>query len=158
MDRGVWWATVHGGQKESDMTEQLTFSLFFFMFLYQKEQGCCTFIVQGIFEESSRVWRSHLGEGRLEALEGFRTLGKNSSSMIHLHLSARSLCTHISPVSFSQAQSCLILRDPMDCSPPGSSVYRVFQASNTEVSSHFLLQGIFLTQKLNTCLLRLLHW
>ena len=23
MDRGAWWATVHGGHKESDMTEQL---------------------------------------------------------------------------------------------------------------------------------------
>ena len=21
MDRGAWWATVHGGRKESDMTE-----------------------------------------------------------------------------------------------------------------------------------------
>ena len=24
MDRGSWWATVHGGHKESDMTEQLS--------------------------------------------------------------------------------------------------------------------------------------
>ena len=23
MDRGAWWATVHGGHKESDITEQL---------------------------------------------------------------------------------------------------------------------------------------
>ena len=23
MDRGAWWATVHGGRKESDATEQL---------------------------------------------------------------------------------------------------------------------------------------
>ena len=26
------------------------------------------------------------------------------------------------------AQSCLTFRDPMDCSPPGSSVYGIFQA------------------------------
>ena len=26
MDRGFWWATVHGGRKESDTTEQLTLS------------------------------------------------------------------------------------------------------------------------------------
>ena len=26
------------------------------------------------------------------------------------------------------AQSCLTLCDPMDCSPPGFSVYRIFQA------------------------------
>jgi len=24
MDRGAWWATVHGGHKESDITEQLS--------------------------------------------------------------------------------------------------------------------------------------
>ena len=28
MDRGAWWATVHG-RKELDMTEQLTFQLIF---------------------------------------------------------------------------------------------------------------------------------
>ena len=26
------------------------------------------------------------------------------------------------------AQSCLTLSDPMDCSPPGSSIHRIFQA------------------------------
>ena len=29
MDRGAWWAIVHGDLKESDMTEELTLSLFF---------------------------------------------------------------------------------------------------------------------------------
>ena len=29
MDRGAWWATVHGVAKESDMTEQLTLSAVF---------------------------------------------------------------------------------------------------------------------------------
>ena len=38
------------------------------------------------------------------------------------------------------------LCDPMDCSPPGSSIHGIFQAS---VDCHFLLQGIFLTQGLN---------
>ena len=27
MDRGAWWATVHGGHKESGTTEQLTRTL-----------------------------------------------------------------------------------------------------------------------------------
>ena len=27
MDRGAWWATVHEGHKESDMTEQLKLSI-----------------------------------------------------------------------------------------------------------------------------------
>ena len=39
--------------------------------------------------------------------------------------------------------------DPVDCSPPGSSVHGI------SYDCHFLLQGIFLTQRLNLCLL---HW
>ena len=31
MDRGIWWATVHGVHKESDTTEQLTFSFTFLL-------------------------------------------------------------------------------------------------------------------------------
>ena len=45
------------------------------------------------------------------------------------------------------AQFCLTLCDPMDCSPPGSSVHRIFQARIlTGMGWHALLQGIFLTQ------------
>ena len=44
------------------------------------------------------------------------------------------------------AQSCLTLCDPMDCSPPGSSIHGIFPGKNTRVGCHFLLQGIFLTQ------------
>ena len=44
------------------------------------------------------------------------------------------------------AQSCLTLCDPMDCCPPGSSVYRDSPAKNTGVGFHALLQGIFPTQ------------
>ena len=42
----------------------------------------------------------------------------------------------------------LTLCDPMDCSPPGSSVHEILQAGTLEVGYHFLLQGIFLTQRL----------
>ena len=60
------------------------------------------------------------------------------------------------------AQSCLTLCDPLDCSPPGSSVHGTLQArilewvgiSFSRVGSLFLLQGIFPTQELNW---RLLH-
>ena len=38
----------------------------------------------------------------------------------------------------------------MDCSPPGSSVRGIFQVKNTGVVCHFLLQGIFPTQGLNS--------
>ena len=47
-------------------------------------------------------------------------------------------------------QLCLTLCDPMDCSPPGSSVHGILQARILEwVGCHSLLQGIFPTQGLN---------
>ena len=36
------------------------------------------------------------------------------------------------------AQSCPTLCDPVDCSPPGSSVHGILQAKNTGVGCHFL--------------------
>ena len=45
--------------------------------------------------------------------------------------------------------------DPLDCSPPGSSVHGVFQAKILEWV--FLLQGIFPTQRLNLYLLHSLR-
>ena len=46
-------------------------------------------------------------------------------------------------------QSCLTFCDPMDCSPPGSSVHEDSPGSNTGVGCHALLQGIFLKQGLH---------
>ena len=34
MDRGDWWATVHGGHKESDMTEPLTWTQYHTAHIY----------------------------------------------------------------------------------------------------------------------------
>ena len=47
-------------------------------------------------------------------------------------------------------QSCLTVCDPMDWSPPGSSVHGDSPGKNTGVDCHALLQGIFPTQGLNT--------
>ena len=48
------------------------------------------------------------------------------------------------------AQSCPTLGDPMDCSPPGSSIGPWdFPGKSTGVGCHFLFQGIFLTQGSN---------
>ena len=44
----------------------------------------------------------------------------------------------------------------MICNPPGSFVHEIFQARKLE-GCHFLLQGIFLTQGSNLCLLHLLY-
>ena len=55
-------------------------------------------------------------------------------------------------------QLCPTLCDPMDNSPPGSSVQGDSPGKSTGVGCHALLQGIFLTQGLNPSLLRILHW
>ena len=47
------------------------------------------------------------------------------------------------------AQSCPTLCDPLDCSPPGSSVHGDSPGKNTGVGCHALLQGIFPTQGSN---------
>ena len=54
-------------------------------------------------------------------------------------------------------QSCPTLCDPMDGSPPDSSIRGDSPDENTGVSCHALLQGIFLTQGSNLDLC-LLHW
>ena len=59
--------------------------------------------------------------------------------------------TNVKVVSI--AQSCPILCDPMDYSPPGFSVHGNSPGKNTEVGSHSLLQGIFPTQGSNPGLL-----
>ena len=67
------------------------------------------------------------------------------------------LLTHIDSVQkpgvhAHSAASVMSDCDPMDCSPPGSSVWD-FPGKNTRVSCHFFLQGTFLTQGSNPCLL-----
>ena len=57
------------------------------------------------------------------------------------------MCQSVNSVS----QSCLTLSDPRDCS-------KNTEGKNTGMGGHFLLQGIFLTQGSNLCLLPLLHW
>ena len=49
--------------------------------------------------------------------------------------------------------SCSVVSDSMDCSPLGSSIHGILQARILELSCHFLLQGIFLTQGSNLGLL-----
>ena len=53
----------------------------------------------------------------------------------------------------SVTQSCPTLCNRMDCSPPGFSVHGDSPGKNTGVSCHSLLQGLFLTQRLNPSLL-----
>ena len=84
----------------------------------------------------------------------------NQESNWGLALQVDSLPTELSEAESESevAQSCPTLWDPMDCSPPGSSVHGDSPGKNTGVGHHAPLQGIFSTQGSNSCLLRLLHW
>ena len=79
--------------------------------------------------------------------------GKNTGVVCHFLLQ----CMEVKSES-EVVQSCPTLRDPMDCSPPGSSVPWDSPGKNTGVGCHALIQGIFLTQGSNPCLLCLLQW
>ena len=68
----------------------------------------------------------------------------------------RELTLSSSPRVCAQSLSPVQLCDPMDCSPPTSSVHGTFQARYW--SELPLLQGIFRTQGSNSCLLCLLYW
>ena len=57
------------------------------------------------------------------------------------------------PVLYLVSQSCPTLCNPMDCSPPGSSVHGESPGKNTGMGCHALLQGIFPTQGSNPGLL-----
>ena len=55
-------------------------------------------------------------------------------------------------------KSCAALCNPMDCSLPGSSNQRIFQASILEWVAISYSRGYFLIQESNPCLWHLLHW
>ena len=55
-------------------------------------------------------------------------------------------------------QSCPTLCNPVDHSPPGSSVHGDSPGKNAGMGCHAILPGIFPTQGSNPCLLRLLPW
>ena len=74
------------------------------------------------------------------------------SGQSHFRLNWGRICSQAHCVHCVRAQSC----NPLGCSPIGSFVHGMFQTKNTGVGCHFLLQGIFLTQGSNPCLLHLL--
>ena len=59
---------------------------------------------------------------------------------------------HVLRYVCSDAQLYLTLCDPMDCSPPGSSVHGDSPGKNSGVGCHFLLLGLFLTYRSKLCL------
>ena len=69
--------------------------------------------------------------------------------MISQTLLRKSLRILIGYVLCFVTQLCLTLCNPMDCSPPGSSVHGISLGKNTGVGCSALLQKIFQTQGLN---------
>ena len=63
------------------------------------------------------------------------------------------MCLHVESL-----QSCLTLWEPKDCSPPGSSVHGILQASILEWVPMPSSRGSFPTQGSNPGLLHLLLW
>ena len=99
------------GHKVSDMTEQLILSL-----QLPKEKS---------FKSVNLLLLllSHFSHVRLCATRPWDSPGRNTGVGCHF------LLQFIKVKSESEvAQSCLTLLDPMDCSPPGSSVHGIFQA------------------------------
>ena len=81
------------------------------------------------------------------------SLTKLATSSIH-----SSSCSWKNCCSGSCCSVMLTPCDPLDCSPPGSSVHGIFQARILEWIAIFLLQRIFLIQGSNLHLLYFLHW
>ena len=69
------------------------------------------------------------------------------------------VCVYVCACAYVRASSLsrLTLCDPVDCSPPGSSVHGDSPGKNTGVGCHTFLQGIFQTQGSNPGLLYCRH-
>ena len=97
------------------------------------------------------IWASELirGHWRYILLQSVCILTESYKSRNKMFIFSLCVC--------SVTQSCLTLRNSLDCSLPDFSVHGIFQAKNTGIGCHFLLQGIFPTQGSNPSLLCLLN-
>ena len=115
----------------------------------------CHCLLQGIFLtqgsnpglphcEQTLYHLSHQGSPRGNGLlrdlfssKWFKALSSKFKWLINLELifvfSGALYCVHV--------QLCLTLCNPIDCSPPDSTVHGIFPGKNTGVSCHFLLHG-----------------
>ena len=74
--------------------------------------------------------------------------GKNTGVGCHFLLQ----CMKVKSES-EVAQSCLTLSDPMDCSPPGSSIHGIFQARVLEWGAIAFSDILFIVHRPSECLL-----
>ena len=116
MDRGAWWAAVHGVSKSQTRLSDLTFTFHF----HALEKAMAT-------HSSVLAWRiPGMEEAWGAAVYG---VAQSQTGLKRLSSSSRQLLCGLCVLCCAKSlQSCLTLCDPMECSPPGSSVHGVLQA------------------------------
>ena len=100
---------------------------------------------------SKAIWQdiiSHQELSSLPRIPFFNILSQGQNQKCD----QRFMCRHVSMCA-KPLQQCLTLCNLMDCSLPGSSVCEESPGKNPGVGCHVLLQGIFVTQGSNPCLL-----
>ena len=88
--------------------------------------------------------RQPLGPATLLRMELLRSLSWLSNIPLHVCVTSLSTCACRHAQSL---RSCPTLSNPLSCSLPDSSVHWIFPGKNTGVGCHFLLHGIFPTNR-----------
>ena len=109
MDRGSWWATVHGVAKSQTQPSNFTHMYAAAAAAAKSLQSCPT--LQLYRQQPTRLPRP------------WDSPGKNTGVGCHFLLQ----CMKVKSES-EVTQLCPTLSDPMDCSPPGSPLHGIFQA------------------------------
>ena len=112
MDGGAWWAAVHGVAKSWTWQSDFTFTLHF----HALEKEMAT-------HSSVLAWRIP----GTEEPGGLPSMGSHRVRHDWSNLAAAA-AAYRTWVHAQSLQSCLTLCNPMDCSPPGSSIHGILQA------------------------------
>ena len=136
MDGGAWWATQSIGLLRVGHDRATSLSLFTFMHWRRKWQPTPVFLPGESQGRGSLVGCCLWGRTELDTTEATEQqqqqegyLTPLSNSLLPFQVTAR-LSTHSSfgHVKALVAQLYLTLCDPVDCSPPGSSVHGILRA------------------------------
>ena len=132
MDRGAWWVIAHGVGLQKVRHDWSNSTHVHSAFTYEKWFFKPDCFCRWVSKEQQSLWTLYNTVFKMQNWEGFEPVLKLLSAVLCL-------------VAQSYPTPC----DPMDCSPPGSSVYGESPGKNTGVGCHALLQEIFPIQGLN---------